>query len=593
MKASGPSELLQRGALAHQQRQLGEAEALYRHALALEPQAADALLLLGSLCCETGRAEEGARHLEAATKAAPQRPQVHAALGGALLSLGRLDAAVRAYATSLSLDPRQPGTLQSLGHALTRLGLVSDAIDCLTQAQRLAPEAAEIAANLGNALKAVGGLAEPMAMYRRALALDPQLSGARSNLLLALQYDADLAPAEVLREHRAWDEAHGTPRTGTLPPVAPAPLCGRKLRVGYLSPDLRDHSVAFFLEPVLAAHDRERLAIVCYSCGGRPDAVTARLARLVGPGFCDVRALGDAELAARIRADRIDLLVDLAGHTEGHRLGVFARRPAPLQLTWLGYPDTTGIAAIDYRIVDAITDPPGAEERCSERLLRLDGGFLCYRPPDGAPEPGPLPAGERDPITFGSFNQLAKLTPQTVALWSQVLLRTPGSRLLLKARGLADPAVRAGVERRFQARGIDASRLELLGQLPGQREHLAAYGRVDLALDPSPYNGTTTTCEALWMGVPVVTAPGLRHASRVGASLLLHLGLPELVADGDAAFVDLACALAADRPRLSALRASLRERLRASRLLDARAFTAALEAAYFDAWASACSEEKA
>lgn len=584
MSRQPAAALLQRGAVAHRARRLAEAEGLYRQALAAEPGHPDALYLLGMLLSETGRLPAACATLREAAAAAPARAPPHAGLGAALLRAGDLPGAVRSCARALELEPAQPEVLSNLGHALTRLGLLSDALEVLRRARELAPRSAEAAANQGNALKEAGRIEEAVEAYRAALALDPGLATAGSNLLLALCYSTGLSPAALLAEHRAWELSHGTPRTGTLPPAAPDDTPGRRLRVGYVSPDLRLHSVAFFVEPLLAAHDRSRFEVFCYADVARPDAVTARLSTLVGQGWRDACALGDEALAHKVRADRIDLLVDLAGHTAHHRLGVFARRPAPVQLTWLGYPATTGLRAMDFRLVDAWSDPPGSEDACAERLLRVEGGFLCYRPPDDAPEVAPAPCGAAGPVTIGSFNQLAKHGPETVALWARVLAAVPGSRLLLKARGLGDAGVRAGLAARFAACGVDPSRLEALDALPDQRAHLAAYGRVDLALDTVPYNGTTTTCEALWMGVPVVAVAGDRHAARVGQSLLRAAGLAELVAGTEEEFVAKAAALAADRPRLAALRAGLRGRLRASRLTDGAAFAAAFERALLAAW---------
>jgi predicted O-linked N-acetylglucosamine transferase (SPINDLY family) len=283
-----------------------------------------------------------------------------------------------------------------------------------------------------------------------------------------------------------------------------------------------------------------------------------------------VHALDDAALDALVRRERVDALLELNGHTGDNRLPALARKPAPLLVTAIGYPDTTGVPAIDLRLVDSTTDPPGAEAACTERLLRLDPCFLCYTPPDEAPAPAPPP--ETAAPTFGSFNNASKLVPRTVALWAKVLRAAPGSRLLLKSIGLEDASIRAAVTRRFAAEGIDASRLELRDARLDRAEHLALYGQVHVALDPTPYNGTTTTCEALWMGVPVVTLPGVRHASRVSASLLGAAGFPQWIAADEATFVRLATGLAADRPALAALRTSMRDTLRASPLLDAPAY---------------------
>jgi predicted O-linked N-acetylglucosamine transferase (SPINDLY family) len=301
----------------------------------------------------------------------------------------------------------------------------------------------------------------------------------------------------------------------------------------------------------------------------------------------EAAAWDDAQLERAIRDDGIDLLVDLAGHTKLNRLPVLARKPAPLQFTWLGFPDTTGVAAIDFRITDAIADPPGpADALHAEALLRLPGPFLCYLPPPDAPPVRARPAGVA--LTFGSFNNLDKLSAQTVALWARVLLAVPESRLLLKSARTRVPEAVERIHAAFAAQGVAPARVVFAAWRERRSDHLAAYADVDVALDTFPYHGTTTTCEALWMGVPVVTRTGGTHVSRVGASVLAHAGLPELVVAGDDAFVAAAAGLAGDAARRAALRAKLRERLAASPLTDAAAFTRGLEDAYRAAWRSWC-----
>jgi predicted O-linked N-acetylglucosamine transferase (SPINDLY family) len=349
--------------------------------------------------------------------------------------------------------------------------------------------------------------------------------------------------------------------------------------VGLLSSDLRAHSVGFFVQS-LAMHAPPGMELVAFS--GAPkawaDGVTDRI-RSRCRRWHEVSSMDDATLDALIRTERVDVLLELAGHTTGHRLAAIARKPAPVIVTAIGYPDTTGLPAVDARLVDAITDPVGTENRCSERLVRLDPCFLCYTPPDEAPEPR-MPAADA-PFTFGSFNNASKIGPRTAQAWSRALAAVPGSRLLLKSAGLADRVTRGTLLQALATAGIDPMRVETLDLAAGRREHLEAYARVHVALDTTPYNGTTTTCEALWMGVPVVTTLGDRHAARVSASLLRAAGFPEWIAEDEAAFARVAADLASDRSRLTTLRASMRERLRASALLDgpayARRVLAALE----------------
>jgi protein O-GlcNAc transferase len=371
--------------------------------------------------------------------------------------------------------------------------------------------------------------------------------------------------------------------------IANDPDPQRALRVGYVSADFRRHSVAYFLRGLVASHDRRRVRVYCYSNVERADTVTAEFQSLADE-WRPVTGLPDAAVAEQVRADRIDILVDLGGHTGGNRLLVFARKPAPVQVTWLGYPNTTGLPAIDYRLTDDIADPPGeADALHTEKLVRLPGGFLCYRP--GAEAAG-TPAAPRDasagPVTFGSFNTLSKVTAEVIRVWSAILGRIPGSRLLLKSEGLDEQGTRARVSGAFAAHGIAPDRIGLLPWIEGYGEHMALYSRVDVALDPFPYNGTTTTCEALWMGVPVIALRGNRHAARVGASVLYHAGLPQWIAEDEAGYIALAVAGAADPQALRASRPANAERARASALTDQVRFTHDLEGAYRGMWVAYC-----
>jgi predicted O-linked N-acetylglucosamine transferase (SPINDLY family) len=352
------------------------------------------------------------------------------------------------------------------------------------------------------------------------------------------------------------------------------------LRIGYVSADFCQHAVAFFLEPVLAAHDPTAVETFCYVGNRHADAVTARL-RAATHHWRDISRMDDEAAAACIRADHIDVLVDLSGHTADHRLGVFARRPAPCQVTWLGYPATTGLTAMDFRVTDDACLPPGVEDRLhgSERLLRLPNVFCCYRPPADAPTVGPLPCLDGTPITFISCNALAKLSPATIALWSAVLSAVPDSRLRLHAPGGEDVSAQTWFHEKFAAHGIAAGRVVLSGEPLPVRAHLARYHAADLALDSTPYAGTTTTCEALLMGVPVITLAGESHVSRVGVSLLRAVGLTECVAQSTEEFVRMAVRLAADRKALATLRAGLRERLLSGPLGQTTAFTRNWESA--------------
>jgi predicted O-linked N-acetylglucosamine transferase (SPINDLY family) len=347
------------------------------------------------------------------------------------------------------------------------------------------------------------------------------------------------------------------------------------MRVGFVSPDLRNHPVGRFLDPLLSDVDRNELTLLGFGQIARADGMTHRLA----DGFdfyTNLYGLDDDAAADTIAAQQVDLLIDLAGHTAGNRLGVLARRPAPVQATWLGYPDTTGMAAVGYRLVDALTDPPDQPSWCSERLIRMDGPMHCYVGPESPPDVGDLPARHNGVITFGSFNNNRKLSHPTLDLWARLLGAVPQSRLVLKFRPGGDEQVAGHYRDAFAVRGIDPERVEVLAPLPEQ-DYLRAYQQIDIALDPVGYHGTTTTCEALWMGVPVVSLQGHRHASRVGGSLLNAVGLSHLAVSSPETFIRRAAAMAGDKASLSGLRRSLRERMQHSPLCDRAGFARRFE----------------
>ena len=408
-----------------------------------------------------------------------------------------------------------------------------------------------------------------------------------SNLLFALNYQEAASAADVFAQHLAWAARHG----GTLPRVTTNPQPSdteRTLRVGYVSADLRSHSVAYFLEPLLEARDRAAIHVTCYSNSTGGGATTDRL-RALSDAWRVIADKDDAEAEALIRADQIDILVDLSGHTRGNRLPLFARRVAPIQVSYLGYPNTTGLATMDYRLTDAWADPVGLTEGLyTEVLVRLDGGFLCYRPPNDSPPVAGPPVLATGYITFGSFNNLAKVNAALIARWAAILGHVPGSRLILKSRPLADPGIRDFILTLSARNGITPDRIEFSGWADDTRSHLARYADVDIALDTFPYHGTTTTCEALWMGVPVITCGGQVHASRVGVSLLSAIGLADLVAPSMDSYVMTAINLAQDIPRLGNLRAELRPRMAAGAITDSARIARSVESAYRAMWRQHC-----
>lgn len=518
----------------------------------------------------------------------PRDPDVLYGLAEIGFITGRPDLVIDTMRRCIALLPQDGASYHNLGNALRAKGHHDEAIPALETAIRLMPNPADAYNSLGLTVKDLGRTDEAVAAFRKAVALNPAFVVAHSNLVMFLNYQPDVGPAELFEEHRQWSRNHEAPlKRGFIPHVNDRDP-ERPLRVGYVSPNLRQHSVAYFLLPLLAHHDRDRFHITAYSNSAVEDDISRQMQGLVD-GWCRIAGASDELVAERIRADRIDVLIDLAGHTADHRLQVFARKPAPVQITWLGYPGTTGLDAMDYRCSDPLADPPGDATRLSsEQVLRLPRTAWCFVPLSGAPDIGPLPALSGAGITFGSFNNFGKVSATTLDMWAEVLRRTPGSRLVLKNVAMRSPEAVALAKERLVDRGIAADRLELLGQDASLLDHLNQYNRIDISLDTFPYHGTTTTCEALWMGVPTVTLAGPDHASRAGVSLLAGVGLGDLVAQTPAEYVDKAVGLADDLPALAEIRAGLRSRMLESPLMDGRSFARDMEDAYRQVWRRWC-----
>lgn len=554
-----------------------QAEDYCRQALAIDPKLAAAHYNLGIALRNQGRFGEACEAFLRATRLRANYSEAMDALAHAYIALYDWPAAVEVLQAIVAIWPDKAEVHSNLGTVYEAMGRTADAIAAYETALRISPRLAVTLNSLGSAFLAQNDFERAEQCYRRCLEMNPADLRARSNLLMLLNYLPESDPQAVLAEHLEWGRV-AQARIPRLPSAALELATGRRLRVAYLSSDFREHSVASFIEPVLRHHDRARFEVCCYSDLPMPDATTQRI-RESADVWRDITKLTDAEAARLIRDDRIDILFDLAGHTGNARLGIFTAQPAPRQVTWIGYPNTTGLATIGWRITDAVADPQGEDVYYSESLLRLPGSFLCYQPPADAPTVAPLPAQTNGYVTFGSFNNYSKLNSGVLRLWADVLHAVPDARLLLKCPALTDAGVQGRVRATFEALGVAAERLELLGHTRGRAEHLALYGRVDIALDTFPYNGTTTTCEALWMGVPVVSLVGARHAARVGASLLTAAGLADWLADSPQAFVETARQRAADIATLATIRTSLRQQVGASPLCDAERFTRGLEAA--------------
>ncbi len=623
MASRAAPDLLSQAMAHHQHGRLAEAEPLYRRLVAEQPAGARGHAMLGYLLLQTKRDTEALLVLDRAVALDQKLAEAHAWRGMVLQRAGRLDDAVVAYTAAVQADPRHMGAHNNLGNLLLLLRRTSEAIPHLQRAIDLGHVRPEPHVLLGRAFVRLGRTADADRVYRIALKLDskfidarvglanvlhdagdldgalgelrlaieaqPRAFGARSNRVMKMLYHGALSPETVAEEHRATGKEYmatfasaGDPgwKVRDLDPE-------RRLRIGYMSPDFHLHATAFFLDPVLSSHDPAAVHVHCYNNAEQSDGMTARL-RGLAHGWRDIHGRPDREVAALIAADEIDILVDCAGHTNNHRLPVLAMKPAPLQVTWLGYPHTTGLPSVDYRITDDIADPPGMTEGLySEQLLRLPEGTFCYRAPDSAPPPAPGPLERGEGPVFGCFNNPHKITPDVITLWARVVKAVPGARLRLKARTFLEPTTVDRLRRRFADAGLSPERVEIEGRRTFA-EGFAEYSTIDIALDPFPYHGTTSTCEALWMACPVVTLPGRTCVSRVGASLLARVGLDDLIARDADHYVDIAAGLAADPSRLAELRRSLRPTMARSALCDGPRFARHMEAAFREIWRRHC-----
>lgn len=579
---------MQQGSALHRQGRFAEALAFYQQVLNVQPTHIDALMMSSGALEKLGQLAACAQCLERVIALDPARFQCYFLLGVLAQRMEHTERAIAYYQQALTMQPDYVEANNNLGVVLKNLHRYEDAMACFQQVVAKLPDQPLALANLAECLKETGRLEEAVPTLRRMVQLKPDFAAAWSNLLLAQNYLADITPEQHYRDHCAW--------ITYFPALQQAPkfdFSGRnkskpRLRIGYVSPDLHTHSVSYFLEPLWRHHDHDHFEVFAYYSGPfnevRRDPTNQRLRSYVDV-WRDTASMPDVALAQGIYHDQIDILVDLSGHMADNRMAVFAMKPAPVQVSWLGYPNTTGLPMMDYRITDAMADPEGLADQChSEKLIRLDGSFLCYEcTQDVAVNPEP-PARRNGYITFGSFNNLVKVQPPVIALWAKILHAVPDSRLLLKSLQLANAGTRQHCLDAFANHGIAPERLALYGMLPGQDAHLRLYDEMDIGLDPFPYNGTTTTCEAAWMGVPTLTVRGQTHASRVGASINTALGLQEWIATDAETYLAKAMALSSGLIELATLRSGLRERLKVSTLGDASAFARRFESACLEAW---------
>ncbi|MGF1644467.1 MAG: tetratricopeptide repeat protein [Thiotrichales bacterium] len=563
--------------------EVAEAAAAYARAVALRPEFVEALNNLGNACSELGQLEQAVQHYRAALRRHEHYAEGWNNLGNALAALNQTAAARRAYERAIEIKPDYAKAMSNLGKLLMFDGQLAQAEAWVTQSLALHPDNPATLSNLGYIQLEQGLRAKGYETLRQTLRFKPDWAAVHSSLLFRLSYDPDISAEDLFKEHRAWGARHA----GTITPISHrvdlTAQRDRPLRVGYVSADLARHPIGYFMLGVIGAHDHRRITPYVYSGRVNEDEVTVAIREHCAVWRRTVN-LRDPALAELIVADEIDILVDLSGHTGGNRLGVFAMRPAPVQVTWLGYCDTTGLEAIDYIIMDEMTVPAEYRSYYTETVANLPLTRLTYTPPATTPEVGSLPAPDRGYVTFGSFNNLLKVNERVIALWAQVLHAVPDSRLLINWKTLRDAQRRAGVLEAFASWGIASERIELRGGHNNPAAVFADYHDVDIGLDTLPYSGGVTTCEALWMGVPVVSLLGDRAVFRQSAALLNAVGLVDWVARDADEYVALAVRWARDLGALATLRGGLRERIKSSPLQDSATLTANLERLYLDMW---------
>ncbi len=563
----------------HDDEQIERAIQSYRRSLELNPSFAGAHVNLGNALRDIGQLDDAIASYRRALQIKSDYAEAHSNLGNALRDIGQLDDAIASYRRALQIKSNYAEALSNLSNALRDVGQLDDALAGYRRALQIKPDYAEAHSNLGNALRDVGQLDDAIASYRRALQIKPDYVEAHSNLLMALQFAPEITREDVFAAHRHFGEQFETP----LKPLWPIHLNNRdpdkRLKIGYVSGDFRGHAVAHFIEPVLANHDKSQVEVFCYSNSVKRDAVTDRLIA-AADHWIPCLGMSDELLAKRIHDDGIDILVDLSGHTAHNRLLVFARKPAPLQITYLGYPGTSGLSAMDYRLTDRYTEPEG-DQYYTEELLRLPDSIWCYRPAEDMQQATPLPALANGHLTFGSFNNANKIGGECIALWSTLLQNIPTAHLMMVA--IPEGEARNGLSKQFREHGIANERIHYFGKLPSL-EFRRQLQQVDITLDPFPVNGATTTCESLWMGVPVLTLVGQRFLSRAGLSVLSAAQLPDFTATTKEELIKTATLLANNLPLLANIRAGLREHLIMTPLFNQKLFTRNLENVYRDMW---------
>lgn len=618
------------GTSAYSQKKWLIAAEHFRCAIAGAPEVGFLHVNLALALLESGCYQEALSAIESSIRLDGPTAVSHYHQGLILQRTERLLDARKEYESALTLDPHHVNSWINLSSILLEMNHDNEAIDCCLRGLVAAPDNSALAGNLATAYGMAFRYEESLSQYRKLLSLIPvdqhaEVMGRMANImnnawriddsiasfakamsvassiaqqcalastrLFVLHYSKEWTPELIAQEHFEWGSKYYPP--ARVINFSNSIDAKRRLRVAYISPDLRIHAVVFFLQPVLVAHNPDQVEIYCYSDVKKPDEVTCQLREKHGVVWRDIAGFDDDTVERMLLSDQIDILVDLAGHSSGNRLSLFARRAAPVQVSWIGYPDTTGLSAMDYRLTDARADPPGMTETLhTEELIRLPDSFLCYRPGGDFPPENPLPMLMNRFVTFGSFSNFAKVTPDTLDLWARILAAVPDSRMVFRARGMTDERFRQDILPIFERHGVSSHRISILGHVLSVNANLKDYHLLDIALDTFPYNGTTTTCESLYMGVPVVTLAGRSHVSRVGVSLLQNVGIPELITETADGYFSAAVTLAGDLRRLLFLRKSLRGMVLESPLTDNITFIRNLEAAYRMMWQRWCADQR-
>jgi predicted O-linked N-acetylglucosamine transferase (SPINDLY family) len=584
-------------------------------ALKVDPHLPDTYCTLSNVLNALNRPSEALAVCQKGLTLAPQETKLFNNMGHALNSLGRLDESLAAYRRALEIQPNFAIALSNAGAVLARLGRLEEAVDNLRRCLKLSPNHVAAAANLavalsdlarpdealaaarhtlsldprnaaayntiGNSLRDAARAEEAISAYRTAAKLNPSDPGIGSNVIYAMEFQPGATDADLLGEQRLWNDVHAAPLRSEWKPHVNDRSGARRLKIGYVSPTFFSHAESFFTVPLIEHHDRAQFEVHCYAVVLNSDSVTQRVRTSVDH-WHDCRPYRDDRLAEKVRADQIDILVDLSMHMGKHHLLMFARKPAPVQFTWLAYPGGTGLDAMDFRITDPYLDPPDLPlNGYTEQSIRLDDLWCCYDPLSDA---SPAAPRENAPIRFGSLNNPCKINDPLVQLWAKLLATIPESTILVQ---ITSEEHRNRVRSIFQSAGVAPNRIKFAGRVP-RPEYLRLYDRIDICLDPLPYNGITTSCDAVWMGVPVVTLTGQTAAGRAGAGILAAVGLHDLVTTTPDQFLQTAATLASDRPRLNELRKTLRQTTTKSVLMNASAFARKIESAYRQAWIDWC-----